>query len=74
MQRTFRLCLILGLALVGLPLGGCSSSPYAPINQVTPIRQMDQFFAYWNTPQYPVGYFPERDRDCRRCCCCCERQ
>jgi hypothetical protein len=65
MRRTSHLCLILGLAL-----GGCSSSPYAPINQVTPIRQMDQFFAYWNTPQYPIGYFPERDRDCRRCCCC----
>src|SRR3954452_14684839 len=65
MRHTSRLCLILSLAL-----GGCSSSPYAPINQATPIRQMDQFFAYWNTPQYPVGYFPERDRNCRRCCCC----
>jgi hypothetical protein len=41
-----------------LGLVGCSSSPYAPINQVTPIKQMDAFFAYWNTPQYPAGYHP----------------
>ena len=49
---------------IGLFLAGCSSSPYAPINQVTPVRQMDRFFAYWNTPQYPAGYTEPRC-DCR---------
>ena len=63
-----RLSLVFGLAAVGLALGGCSSSPYAPINQVTPIKQMDQFFAYWNTPKYPANYV-ERRCECR----CCER-
>ena len=53
-----------------LVLGGCSSSPYAPINQVTPIRQMDAFFAYWDTPQYPVGYHSARE--CRCCCAAVE--
>jgi hypothetical protein len=49
-----------------LCLVGCSSSPYAPINQVTPIKQMDEFFAYWNTPRYPAGYHPAPE--CRCCC------
>jgi hypothetical protein len=51
------------VALLGLV--GCSSSPYAPINQVTPIKQMDEFFTYWNTPQYPVGFHLAGE-----CSCC----
>ena len=48
-----------------LALAGCTSNPYAPINQVTPIRQMDAFFRRMETPVYPVRY------DQQRCCCQC---
>jgi hypothetical protein len=48
-----------------LALTGCTSNPYAPINQMTPIRQMDSFFRRLETPVYPVQYQ-------RQCCCCCQ--
>jgi len=32
------------IMLICLALGGCTSDPYAPINQSTPIRQMDNAF------------------------------
>jgi hypothetical protein len=34
---------LLGILLATLT-AGCSSSPYAPINQATPIKQMDNAF------------------------------
>jgi hypothetical protein len=32
------------VALTGLAMAGCSSSPYEPVNQTAPIRAMDNFF------------------------------
>jgi hypothetical protein len=63
------------LLAVVLVMTGCTSNPYAPVNQITPIRQMDAFFTYWETPVYPVG----NDHQARHgrpagpdCCCRCD--
>jgi hypothetical protein len=43
-------------------LAGCSSSPYAPINQTAPVRAMDSFFSNGRTdyerpaPRGDYGY------------------
>jgi len=51
--------------LIFLPMcvAGCSSSPYAPANQATPIRQMDSFFSGGRTDYQPPppGYGYQRD-------------
>ncbi|MFL5289122.1 MAG: hypothetical protein ACJ8AW_51270 [Rhodopila sp.] len=53
--------------LILLPLGiaACSSSPYAPVNQATPVRQMDSFFSGGRTDYQPPppGYRYEREYD-----------
>jgi hypothetical protein len=41
------------LLAAGTALMGCSSSPDAPINQTTPIRQMDHFFESMSGPDTP---------------------
>jgi hypothetical protein len=42
---------------IGLLLMGCSSSPYAPVNQSGPIRSMDSFFSGGRTDYPPPGYY-----------------
>lgn len=58
---------ILLAVAIGLGLSACTADPDAPINQTTPIRQMDQFFgqparrpAYARPPDYThdPGYAP----------------
>jgi hypothetical protein len=44
MNRMLPVVCFLPIALVSFVLGGCTSDPYAPINQSTPIRQMDNAF------------------------------
>ena len=63
------------LLVVVLVMTGCTSNPYARVNQITPIRQMDAFFTYWETPVYSVG----NDHQARHwrptgpdCCCRCD--
>jgi hypothetical protein len=50
------------LILLAVSLAGCSSSPYNPVNQTTPIRQMDSIFSGGRTdyPPPPPGYGYER--------------
>jgi len=38
-------CKFLILVLLAISIASCSSSPYAPANQTTPVRQMDSFFS-----------------------------
>ncbi|MEA2791935.1 MAG: hypothetical protein QOG73_4341 [Acetobacteraceae bacterium] len=38
------LACILPVMFTSALLGGCTSDPYAPVNQSTPIRQMDNTF------------------------------
>jgi hypothetical protein len=40
------------LILVPACVAACSSSPYNPVNQTTPVRQMDSFFSGGRT-DYP---------------------
>jgi hypothetical protein len=49
--------------LLATLISGCSSSPYAPVNQMTPIRQMDNAFEGRPINAPPPGYRSERDRD-----------
>ena len=53
------------LALLPTFFAGCSSSPYAPVNQTTPIRQMDSFFSGGRTDYQapPPGYQYQREYD-----------
>jgi hypothetical protein len=44
MNRVFLVFCFLSMILVSFDLAGCTSDPYAPINQSTPIRQMDNAF------------------------------
>jgi hypothetical protein len=44
MNRVFPVFCVLPIILISGALGGCTSDPYAPINQATPIRQMDDAF------------------------------
>jgi hypothetical protein len=44
MNRRFPIFFFLPIMLVSFVLGGCTSDPYAPINQSTPIRQLDNAF------------------------------
>jgi hypothetical protein len=53
------------LALLTLVLAGCTADPDAPVNQVFPIKQMDDFFRPFTgspapTPHYmrEPGYAP----------------
>ena len=44
------------LVCVLLEISGCTSDPYAPINQTTPIRQMDNAFEGRTIDSPPPGY------------------
>ncbi len=64
MNRKVPVCWVLSIFLTTLALGGCTSDPYAPVNQSTPIRQLDNAFdpsgsRYYQQapppPQYPRG-------------------
>jgi hypothetical protein len=52
------------LLILGLALAACTSDPYAPVNQTTPIRQMDHFFNSMSGPPTPpdYGYQPDYER------------
>ncbi len=54
--------LIVGIPLASL-ISGCTSSPYAPVNQMTPIRQMDNAFEGRPLNAPPPGYPYPRDRN-----------
>ena len=43
MNYKFLVC-VLPVMSISFIMGGCTSDPYAPINQSTPIRQMDNAF------------------------------
>jgi hypothetical protein len=43
MNYKFLVC-VLPVMFISFTMGGCTSDPYAPINQSTPIRQMDNAF------------------------------
>jgi hypothetical protein len=52
---------ILPVLFVNFFVGGCTSDPYAPINQTTPIRQMDNAFdpsgsRFYGHPAPPPAY------------------
>jgi hypothetical protein len=51
-----------GILLITL-ISGCTSDPYAPINQTTPIRQMDNAFEGRPVNAPPPGYRYQHDRD-----------
>ncbi len=62
MNRVVPAIWILPVMLISLGVGGCTSDPYAPINQTTPIRQLDNAFdpsgsRFNRAPptQYPPG-------------------
>jgi hypothetical protein len=48
--------------IAGLILAGCTPDPYAPINQTTPIRQMDNVFEGRPMNAPPPGYAYPRER------------
>jgi hypothetical protein len=50
---------LVGIMLATL-ISGCTSDPYAPINQTTPIKQMDNAFEGRPINAPPPGY---RDYD-----------
>jgi hypothetical protein len=63
MNRMLPVFCFVPIALTNFVLWGCTSDPYAPINQSTPIRQLDNAFDpsgsrhYERTAQapYPPG-------------------
>ncbi len=62
MKRVVPAIWILPVMLISLGVSGCTSDPYAPINQTTPVRQLDNAFDPAGTrfdrappPQYPNG-------------------
>ena len=44
MNHMFSVCSFLPIVVVSFVVGGCTSDPYAPINQTTPVRQLDNAF------------------------------
>jgi hypothetical protein len=58
MKFHFSVCTLL-VALAS----GCTSDPYAPINQTTPIRQMDNAFEGRPVNAPPPGYRYQRAPD-----------
>jgi hypothetical protein len=44
MNRLFPVYCFVPIVAISLVLGGCTSDPYAPINQTTPTRQLDNAF------------------------------
>jgi hypothetical protein len=44
MNHMFSVCCFLPIVVVSFVVGGCTSDPYAPINQTTPVRQLDNAF------------------------------
>ena len=58
MRTEFLVCVLLATLI-----SGCTSDPYAPINQTTPIRQMDNAFEGRTIDSPPPGYRYQRDRD-----------
>jgi hypothetical protein len=55
MKYQFLVCIMLAILI-----SGCTSDPYAPINQTTPIKQMDNAFKGRPINAPPPGY---RDYD-----------
>jgi hypothetical protein len=49
--------------LLATLIWGCTSDPYAPINQTTPIKQMDNAFKGRPINAPPPGYQYQHDRD-----------
>jgi hypothetical protein len=49
--------------LLATLMSGCTSNPYAPLNQMTPVRQMDNAFEGRPINAPPPGYQSQRDRD-----------
>jgi len=65
MNRVCSVVFFVPIVLASFVLGGCTSDPYAPINQSTPIRQLDNAFdpsgsRFYEgsppTPHAPGGY------------------
>ena len=54
--------ILIGILLANL-ISGCTSDPYAPVNQTTPIRQMDNAFEGRPVNAPPLEYQYQRDRD-----------
>jgi hypothetical protein len=54
----------LPVAFISFTIGGCTSDPYAPVNQSTPIRQMDNALDpsgsryYERTAPPPAAQYP----------------
>jgi hypothetical protein len=59
MKSTILICIL----LLAILISGCTSDPYAPVNQTTPIRQMDNAFEGRPVNAPPSGYQYQRDRD-----------
>jgi hypothetical protein len=47
---------IVALLILCWSLTACTSDPNAPVNQATPIRQMDRFFNSMSGPPPPPDY------------------
>jgi hypothetical protein len=67
MSRVIQIFCLLPMAFAGVGLAGCTSDPYAPINQTTPVKQLDNLFdpsgsRYYErgapAPYAPQGYAP----------------
>jgi hypothetical protein len=56
-------CQFLVCILLATLISGCTSDPYAPINQTTPIRQMDNAFEGRPINAPPQEYRYQRDPD-----------
>jgi hypothetical protein len=54
---------LVACVLLATLISGCTSNPYAPVNQMTPIRQMDNAFEGRPINAPPPGYQYHRDRD-----------
>jgi hypothetical protein len=49
------------LLILCLTVAACTSDPDAPVNQITPIRQMDRFFNSMSGPPAPPNYGRQPD-------------
>jgi hypothetical protein len=56
-------CALLVSILLAILITGCTSDPYAPINQTTPIRQMDNAFEGRPINAPPPGAPYQRHRE-----------
>jgi hypothetical protein len=49
------------LLILCLTVAACTADPDAPVNQITPIRQMDRFFNSMSGPPAPPDYGHQPD-------------